>query len=75
MNSALSQFKWVAKGLWLHEPMAACVHLDEDYGRTFRAYHCKWPYLSEIVRGKNGRVMRFRSAEAAAAYLLKHPKG
>jgi hypothetical protein len=71
--TALSKFTFVGNGLWWNETDNVSVMLSEDYKRTFRAYRWHRPHYRHIVKNKNGNDMRFRSAEAAAKYVLDHP--
>jgi hypothetical protein len=67
----LAAFRFAGRGRWVHDEKKLLIDLDDDYGRTFRAYTATYPSQTTLVRNKAGHVMRFRSAEAAARYLLK----
>jgi hypothetical protein len=67
--TALEQFTFIGNGIWRHKEAAMSISLNEDYHRTFRAYRNVRPYY-DMVRNGKGNEMRFRSAEAAASYLI-----
>ena len=70
MKTYLSLFEWKHPGFWVNEAENTCIVLDEDYKRTFRAYLERYPVGHAVVLNENGNPLRFRSAEAAAKYLL-----
>jgi hypothetical protein len=65
-------FAFVTRGLWVNATKGFSVTFDESYRNTYRAYTADRPYYSKIVKNAAGNEMRFRSPEAAAAYVLKH---
>jgi hypothetical protein len=67
----LAAFRFAGRGRWVHDDKKLLIDLDDDYGRTFRAYTSAYASQDTLMRNKAGNVMRFRSAEAAARYLLK----
>jgi hypothetical protein len=71
MTNHLASFRFVGRGHWVHDEKKLSIMLDEDYGRTFRAYYSPYASLATVAVNKAGSVMRFRSAEAAARYLEK----
>lgn len=71
MTKHLDSFRFVGRGRWVHDDKKLHIDLDDDYGKTFRAYTSAYASQDTLVRNKAGNVMRFRSAEAAARYLLK----
>lgn len=70
-NSYLSQFTFVGRGIWKQETYGMSIMLNEDYNRTYRAYHWDRPLWRFVAKNKNGNPIRFRSAEAAARHLFK----
>lgn len=76
MKNPLDHFTFISSGNWVNEADCVSFRLNEDYGRTYHAYRAARPYSNYydglIVTNKNGNPIRFRSTEAAAAYLMKH---
>ena len=46
METYPSLFGFKGHGLWVNEAESMCITLDEDYGRTFRAYLSRRPKYS-----------------------------
>jgi hypothetical protein len=70
--TALSQFEFLGHGSWRNAEANVSVSVCEDTHRTFRAYAWRYPHYRFVLKNANGNDIRFRSAEAAAAYALKH---
>ena len=70
MKTYLSLFVFKRPGLWVNEAEGMSIVLNEDYGRTFRAYLSAHRDPDTIVVNENGNAVRFRTAEAAAKHLL-----
>ena len=66
----LDLFERKDRGLWVNEADNCSIKLNEDYGRTFRAYLSRHRDPATVVVNANGNAVRFRSAEAAAKHLL-----
>jgi hypothetical protein len=63
-------FRFAGNGIWVNDTYSVSVALNEDYGRTFRAYADARPYSKHLLRNAAGNPIRFRSREAAMAYAL-----
>jgi hypothetical protein len=64
-------FEFLRTGIWVNDAKGVCVVLDEDYKRTYRAFTAPRPFSQYVVTNKSGNEIRFRSKEAAAAYVIE----
>ena len=69
-------FAFVGNGIWINKEKALSVALNEDYKQTYRAFSSDRPYSRFVISNKAGNQKRFRTADAAAAYVVKtFPEG
>jgi hypothetical protein len=70
-------FKSLGRGVWVSDALNASITIDEDYGKTYRAYMSRDRDTpnDDVCRNANGNVIRFRTIEAAGREIIKRRRG